>query len=322
LEARPGLAWRIMKLIFAGTPDTAVPVAEAVGAAHEIQAVLTRPAAPVGRSSRLVPSPVEQWARRQGIEVLAPDKVRDPAVAARLGQLAPDCCVVVAYGGLITRRLLEIPRHGWINLHFSLLPAYRGAAPVQQAILDGCEQTGVTTFRLVEALDAGPVFVQRAVTVGEDETAGDLLERLSQIGAGVMVETLDLAGGGYCPAEQPGEGISWAPKISPEQARLAVSAPAQAFVNRVRAMSPQPGAWMELDSQRFKILRAAVVRAERDLGMVLDSPPGTLWATKKKLFYRAADAWVELVEVQATGKKPLAGADWARGAWHQGASLG
>lgn len=309
-----------MRLLFAGTPETALPVAEAVGGVHDVVAVLTRPPAAQGRSSRLVASPVARWAEARRVEVLDPVSPRDPALAERIRRLAPECCVVVAYGGLITRKLLALPRHGWVNLHYSLLPAYRGAAPVQHALLDGRATTGVTTFRLVPALDAGPVFLRREVAVAADETAGDLLDRLSLIGAQAMVETLAMVEAGVSPTEQGADGVSWAPKLDPEQARLDWSRPALELANQARAMSPDPGAWTLLAGQRFRVLRAAPGAPVPDL--LAEAAPGRLWATKRKLYCRAGDGWVELVQVQAAGKQPMAGADWARGGWRDGMSLG
>lgn len=306
-----------MRLIFVGTPATAVPVAERLTRDHEVCAVLTRPPAAQGRSSRLVPSEVEEWALDHGIEILHPATLRDSGVVARIRQIAPDCCPVVAYGGLITRELLAIPEFGWINLHYSLLPAYRGAAPVQRALLDGCTTTGVTVFRIVPALDAGPVFVQQPVEVDPLQTAGDLLSELSLIGADAMVDALDMARQGRDPVPQSAEGVCLAPKITPEEARLDLADPAQRLLNVIRAMSPEPGAWLTLDGQRFKILRAAIAPAP--IGVADDAAPGYLWATKKKLFCRVCDGWMELIEVQAQGKKPMPGADWARGAWREGA---
>ncbi len=311
-----------MRLVFAGTPDVAVPVADRLAADHEILAVLTRPPAPQGRSSRPVPSPVEVWARRQGIEVLAPDNLRDESFIARLSALAPQCCPVVAYGGLITKRLLELPPDGWVNLHFSLLPAYRGAAPVQRAILDDCDHTGVTTFRIVQALDAGPVYMRETIRVDDSETAGDLLERLSHLGAETMTQTLRLIQTGIQPTAQPDQGISLAAKVTTAEARLDFDQSARAVVNRVRAMSPDPGAWAMLADQRFKVLRARTMPNIAELVPGINSGrPGDMVATKKHLVCRAADGWIELSEVQATGKKPMAGADWARGAWQAGSRL-
>lgn len=309
-----------MRLIFAGTPRLAVPVVQRLSEHHDIVAVLTRPPSPQGRSSRLVPSPVQEWADARGVTVIAPATLRDPAVVRVMRDLAPDCCPVVAYGGLVTRELLAVPRWGWINLHFSLLPAYRGAAPVQRALLDGCEQTGLTTFRLVPALDAGPVFLQRELSIGPAETAGDLLERLVPLGAGAMVATLDLVERGVEPSEQPAGGVSLAPKLTVDEARLNFARSARDAVNRVRAMSPEPGAWALLGGQRFKVLRAMMADGPGAVGPV-EAIPGRLRATKAHLFCRAGDGWVDLVEVQAVGRKAMPGADWARGAWHEGDHL-
>jgi len=329
-----------MRLIVAGTPATALPVFDRLSQEHQIMAVLTRPPAPQGRSSRLVPSPVGQWAQARGIEVLTPSKLRDPEFVALVRQLEPDCCPVVAYGGLITQELLDIPRFGWINLHFSLLPAYRGAAPVQRALLDGCARTGVTVFRLVKALDAGPVFLQREVDVDPGETAGDLLERLSVLGAEAMAEVVENLGRSDQPREQRDQGVSLAPKVTADEARLTMGQSGDDIVRRVRAMSPDPGAWALLGSDRFKILRAAVVEGLEDAAgsdrfeilrsagadglqaaIGAESTPGSLWATKKALYCRVGDGWIELIHVVPSGKKPMSGAEWARGAWKPGVRL-
>jgi len=309
-----------MRLIVAGTPATALPVFDRLSQDHQILAVLTRPPAPQGRSSCLVPSPVAWWAQARGIEVLTPGKLRDPQFVTLIRQMEPDCCPVVAYGGLITQELLDIPRYGWINLHYSLLPAYRGAAPVQRALLDGCVRTGVTVFRLVKALDAGPVFLQREVDVDPGETAGDLLERLSVLGAEAMSEVVKNLGGADQPREQGDQGVSLAPKVTTDQARVTLGQSGEDIVRRVRAMSPDPGAWALLGSDRFKILRAAVADGPQDAAGA-DTVPGSLWATKKALYCRVGDGWIELIQVVASGKKPMPGADWARGALKPGACL-
>ena len=314
METGSTVVGRMMRLIFAGTPATAVPVLDKLSTVHDVRAVLTRPPAPQGRSSKLVGSPVEMWARSHDVEVLAPENLNNPDCVARIREIAPDCCPVVAYGGLITRELLGVPAYGWINLHYSLLPAYRGAAPVQRALLDGCTSTGVTAFRLVPALDAGPVYLQKRVEIGEEETAGELLNRLSALGADVILEALDLAGRGIEPVDQPHEGVSLAPKITPEEARVNLGWNPKRCVDVVRAMSPDPGAWAKLESQRFKILRARIVD-EPGPDVSAQTVPGSLYATKRKLYCRVGDGWIELVEVQAPGKKPMPGPDWARGAW-------
>jgi len=241
--------------------------------------------------------------------VLAPHRLRDPQFVERVRQIAPDCCPVVAYGGLLTSELLEIPRFGWINLHFSLLPAYRGASPVQRALLDGCTHTGLTVFRIVPALDAGPIFVQRRVEVMADETAGDLLERLSLLGAQAMADGLFMAQRGDQPTEQPDLGVSLAPKILPEEAQLDMSDSGRKIMDRVRAMSPEPGAWARMGEGRLKVLRASFIPDDQT-----DFDRGHLVATKRDLLCRVEDGWLALIEVHPPGKRPMSGADWARGA--------
>ena len=181
-----------MRVVFAGTPQTAVPsLEELLRSKHEVVAVLTRPDAPAGRGRRVGPSPVAECAASAGIEVLKPASPRDPAFLDRLRALAPDCCPVTAYGALIPRAALEVPAHGWVNLHFSLLPAWRGAAPVPHAIWHGDDMTGATTFRLVAELDAGPVYGVMTEPIGPEDTAGELLARLATAGAELLAQTLD-----------------------------------------------------------------------------------------------------------------------------------
>lgn len=300
-----------MRLVFVGTPQVAVPVVETLCADHEICAVLTRPPAAQGRSAKLVASPVQKWAEAHGVPVLAPSSVKDPTVVEELRTLEPDCCPVVAYGGLITTDLLMIPRHGWINLHFSLLPAYRGAAPVQRALLDGRTRTGVTTFRIVKQLDAGPIFDQVGVNVAPGTTAGDLLTELSLVGAEVMRDTLESVVHGARPRPQPEQGVSIAPKITPGEAQLDLNGTAERALRVVAAMSPEPGAWAHWRGERFKVLRA--IPADISENFPSEPNPGKLWRTKKHLYCALADGWIDLVEVQPAGKRAMAGLDWARG---------
>jgi len=312
-----------MKLVFAGSPKVALPSLEALAQVHEVLAVVTRPPARGRRGPGLVPTEVGAWAQDRGVPVLAPESLRDPGFVDAIHQLAPDACCVVAYGGLITRELLAVPRHGWVNLHFSLLPAYRGAAPVQHALLDGCTRTGLTTFSLVPALDAGPVFRQLTVDIDPYETSGDLLDRLATLGAGAMLDTVADLALGVLPVAQPAEGVSLAPKLTPDQGRLDVGGPAAQFVNKVRAFSPDPGAWLQLCSQRFPPERFRVLRAVPASSQPQPAArePGTLVATKNRLYLAVHNDWVDLVEVQAGGKKRMAGADWARGGLKEGDRL-
>ncbi len=298
-----------MRLVFAGTPQVAADTLAALLAdgSHEVVAVLTRPDAPQGRSSRPVPSPVAQLAERHGIEVLRPAGARDPELAQRLRELAPDCCPVVAYGGLIPPALLELPPHGWVNVHFSLLPRWRGAAPVQHAILAGDELTGVTVFELVTELDAGPVLGTANYQLGAAETAGEALAALQPIGAELLVETLAaLATGAAAPRAQPADGVTLAPKLTPEGARLDWTRPAVELSRQVRASNPAPVAWTELGGERFRVLLAV---PGPDAGLV----PGEVLPGKRTVLVGTGDGSLELRQVQPAGKRPLPAADWARG---------
>ena len=298
-----------MRLLFAGTPEVAVPSLRAILASpHEVVAVLTRPDARAGRGRSLVPSPVAQVARAEGIEVLTPARPRDPEFQSRLEALAPDAAPIVAYGGLIPPAALAVPTHGWVNLHFSLLPAWRGAAPVQHAIMAGDEVTGASTFRLEEGLDTGPVYGVLTEAIGPTDTAGDLLGRLAQAGAGLLVATLDgLAGGALVAVPQPSDGISLAPKISVEDAHIDWAAPAMRVDRLVRGATPAPGAWTQLRAERIKI---GPVRPAPEVG---DLAVGELRASKASVWVGTATHAVLLGEVRPQGKRAMPAADWARG---------
>src|SRR5580693_6358120 len=244
-----------MRLVFAGTPASAVPSLDALlKSGHEVAAGVTRPDAPAGRGLRVAPSPVARRAEAAGLEVLKPARPGDPGFLARLRQIAPGCCPVTAYGALIPQQALDIPEHGWVNLHFSLLPAWRGAAPVQHAVLHGDDVTGATTFRIVAALDAGPVFGVVTEPVKPSDTAGDLLERLAVSGAELLVATIDGIESGELEARpQPPEGISLAPKINSADARVSWKLPAAAIDRLIRACTPAPGAWTTLNAASLKL---------------------------------------------------------------------
>lgn len=298
-----------MRLVFAGTPQVAADTLAHLldRGRHEVVAVLTRPDAPKGRSGRPVPSPTAALALERGIEVLRPARAGDPDLARRLAELAPDCCPVVAYGGLIPRPLLEVPRHGWVNVHFSLLPRWRGAAPVQHAILAGDEVTGVTVFELVEALDAGPVLAAQEYRLGEEETAGEALAALQGRGAELLSQTLDaLADGTASLTPQPPDGVTLAPKLTVQGARIDWTRPAVGIARQVRANNPSPVAWTELDGERFRVL-AAVPRADEGLA------PGEVRAGRREVVVGTGDGSLELRQVQPAGRRALAGADWGRG---------
>ena len=299
-----------MRLVFAGTPEVAVPALDALLASgrHEVAAVVTRPDAPAGRGRHLVASPVAQRAREAEIEVLRPERPRDPDFLARLAEIAPDCCPVVAYGALLPRASLDIPAHGWVNLHFSLLPAWRGAAPVQHAVLAGDEMTGASTFRIEESLDSGPVYGVLTERVRPTDTSGDLLTRLAFAGAGLLSATMDgIEDGSLQAVPQDTEGVSFAPKITVADARIDWTAPALRVDRVVRACSPSPGAWTTFRGERLKV-RTAEVAPEHTGG-----EPGEIAAGKKAVHVGTGSHGVRLLWVQPQGKKPMQAADWARG---------
>ncbi|MEO3975166.1 methionyl-tRNA formyltransferase [Streptomyces sp. CAU 1734] len=298
-----------MKLVFAGTPEVAVPALDALIASdrHEVAAVVTRPDAPAGRGRRLVASPVAQRAEEAGIEVLKPARPRDEDFLARLREIDPDCCPVVAYGALLPKVALNVPARGWVNLHFSLLPAWRGAAPVQHAVLAGDEITGASTFLIEEGLDSGPVYGVLTEHVRPTDTSGDLLTRLAFAGAGLLAATMDgIEDGTLHAVPQPAEGVTLAPKISVEDARVDWAAPALRVDRLVRACTPAPGAWTEFRGERLKLV-AVRPAPERHLA------PGELAPAKNDVHVGTGSHAVELLWVQPQGKKPMRAADWARG---------
>jgi methionyl-tRNA formyltransferase len=298
-----------LRLIFAGTPAVALPSLDAIAASsHELLAVVTRPDAPAGRGRRLVRSPAGAWADEHGIEVLTPAKPREPEFQQRLRDLAPDCVPVVAYGALVPPSALEIPRHGWVNLHFSLLPAWRGAAPVQHAVLHGDEVTGASVFELEAGLDTGPVYGTLTEDIRPDDTSGDLLERLAGEGAGLLVAVLDAIEAGTARAHpQPADGVTIAPKITIEDARIRWGDPAFAVDRRIRACTPAPGAWTTLRDDRLKLGPVQPVANGPQLA------PGDLLVERSQVLAGTATTPVALGEVRAAGKKPMPATDWARG---------
>ncbi|MFK0237124.1 methionyl-tRNA formyltransferase [Streptomyces vinaceus] len=299
-----------MKLVFAGTPEVAVPALDALIASgrHEVAAVITRPDAPAGRGRRLVASPVAERAEEAGIEILKPVRPRDPEFQARLREIGPDCCPVVAYGALIPKSALEIPRHGWVNLHFSLLPAWRGAAPVQHSIMGGDQVTGASTFLIEEGLDTGPVYGHLTEEIRPTDTSGDLLTRLAFAGSGLLAATMDgIEDGTLRAVEQPADGVSIAPKITVEDARIDWNAPAMRADRVVRGCTPAPGAWTVFRGERLKLISVGLVTDRTDLA------PGELSPAKNNVHVGTGSHAVELLWVQPQGKKPMRGADWARG---------
>ncbi|MEO6501259.1 MAG: methionyl-tRNA formyltransferase [Jatrophihabitantaceae bacterium] len=300
-----------MRLLFAGTPEVAVPSLRALLAhpAHEVVAVLTRPQARAGRGRRLTASPVAELAREAGVEVLSPDKPTEEDFVRRLAELDVDCAPVVAYGALLREPALSMPRHGWVNLHFSLLPAWRGAAPVQHAVLHGDDTTGASTFLIGPGLDDGPVFGVLTERVRPGDTSGELLARLAETGAPLLVATLDgIADGTLAPQPQPGDGVSYAPKLTVADARIDFGQPSLAVDRRIRACTPEPGAWTSFRDGRLKLGPASSAT-----GADVPLAAGELSISKSAVLVGTATGPLRLGAVQPAGKNPMPAADWARG---------
>lgn len=301
-----------MRIVFAGTPETALPSLQRLidSPRHDVVAVLTRPDAASGRRGSLQPSAVARRALDHGIPVLRPAQPNAPESVAELTELAPECCPVVAYGALLRDALLAVPTHGWVNLHFSLLPAWRGAAPVQAAIAAGDQVTGATTFRIEPELDSGPVYGVATETIRADDTAGELLARLAVSGAELLAATLDgIADGALHAVPQPSEGVSYAPKISVEDARVRWDLPAAVIERRIRAVTPNPGAWSMIGDLRVRV---------GPVGLADDGPeglsPGDIQVDRRHVWVGTGSEPLRLGQIQPPGKKPMAAADWARGA--------
>jgi methionyl-tRNA formyltransferase len=313
-----------VRLLFAGTPATAVPsLAALLASRHEVVAVLTRPDAPAGRGRRLTPSPVAFRAEEAGIEVIRAARLREPELLERLQALNADAAAIVAYGALVPPDALAIPPLGWVNLHFSLLPAWRGAAPVQRALLHGDEVTGATTFRLDEGLDTGPVLGVLTEAVRPRDTTGELLDRLAHAGAGLLVATLDaLERGDTNPQPQPTQGVSLAPKLTPDDARVDWSSPAFHIDRLVRACTPAPGAWTTWGEDRVGLGPVTVIDqpvlpvegGQPPSVPRLPTEPGEVRVTRDAVLVGCGDhRVVRLGEVRPPGKRAMAADAWARG---------
>ena len=298
-----------MRLVFAGTPEVAaISLRALMDSRHDVVGVITRPDAERGRGRDLARSAVADIAEEFNIRLLQPESAKSPEFLAELSALAPDCCPVVAYGNLLPASVLSVPVHGWVNLHFSLLPSWRGAAPVQSAIWHGDEITGATTFLLDEGMDTGPILGTMTERISTVDTAGDLLHRLSHAGAGLLVSTLDaLEQGELSPVPQGAEGVSYAPKISVDDARVSWGNPAIGIDRMIRACTPAPGAWTTLAGERVKLGPVEVV-ADMDR-----MPAGALGVHKAEIRVGTGTNVVRLGTVQATGKRAMPAADWARG---------
>ncbi|MGV0625770.1 methionyl-tRNA formyltransferase [Mycolicibacter minnesotensis] len=302
-----------MRIVFAGTPDTALPSLQRLidSPRHDVVAVLTRPDAASGRRGTPQPSPVARLALDHDIPVLRPAQPNAPEVVAELAELAPECCPVVAYGALLRDDLLAVPTHGWVNLHFSLLPAWRGAAPVQAAIAAGDQMTGATTFLIEPELDSGPVYGVVTETIRPDDTTGVLLARLALSGAELLAATLDgIADGALSAVPQPAEEVSYASKISVEDARVRWDLPAAVIERRIRAVTPQPGAWTVIGDLRIKLGPVTVAGSDGPSALA----PGEIHLGRRDIWIGTGSEAVRLGQIQPPGRKLMDAVDWARGA--------
>jgi len=296
-----------LRLVFAGSPSAAAPSLRTLAASrHEVAAVVTREDSPQGRRGILTPTPVATLADELGIETIKANRLAGDATE-RITAVQPDLGVIVAYGGLVREPLLSAPRLGWINLHFSLLPRWRGAAPVQRSIIAGDDLTGATVFQLVPELDAGAVFGQFTQPVGSHETAGHLLDSLALIGAELLARVVDaIADGDAVAVPQQGD-VTLAPKLTLEDGRLDFTRPAHDVVNLVRGVTPEPGAFTTLDGARLKIIDAAIARDAPRLA------PGHLERQGKLILVGTASDPVQLITVHPAGRKAMDAGDWWRG---------
>ncbi|MBL7501476.1 methionyl-tRNA formyltransferase [Frankia sp. CNm7] len=307
-----------MRLVFAGTPAVALPSLRRLldSPRHEVVAVVTRPDRPAGRGRRIARSPVAELADEAGIRVLTPERPRDPEFLETLAGIAPDCAPVVAYGALLPKAALDIPRRGWVNLHFSLLPAYRGAAPVQRALLAGEDVTGASVFQIEEGLDSGPVFGALTERVRPRDTAGDLLDRLAIAGAELLAATMDGLDDGILEARpQPADGVSLAPKLTVDDVRIDWTLPDYAVDRLIRAATPAPGAWTTFRDHRVKLgpVRPAVASEARS-SLARDLAPGQLAVLGKDTVAAGTGTGaVTLGEVRPEGKAAMPAVAWARG---------
>ena len=299
-----------MRCVFAGTPDVAaVALTRLLESSHDVVGVLTRPDAPSGRGRAVTQSPVAAVAAEAGIAVLKPSSLRDPESLAWLRQRTPDVAPIVAYGGLVPPDALAIPARGWVNLHFSLLPRWRGAAPVQHAIWRGDEVTGASTFLLEEGFDTGPVFGSVIEEIAPDDTSGTLLARLAAVGADLLVETLDLiARGSAAPVAQVGD-VSYAPKLTVDDAAVRWDVPAFAVDRQVRACTPAPGAWTTAMGDRLGLGPVELVAGDGADALA----PGEVRVGKRDVLVGTLTDPVRLGVVRASGKREMPAADWARG---------
>ena len=311
-----GAATRL-RLVFCGTPDFAVPTLQAlIAAGHDVRLVVSQPDRPAGRERQLAPTPVKRTALEVGLPVVQPDKIRDnEEFRARLEAAQPDAIVVVAYGRILPPWMLTLPRLGCVNLHASLLPKYRGAAPIQWAVASGEAATGNTTMLLEEGLDTGPILLQRTHAIGSKQTAAELFPILAAAGAPLMVETLDgLASGTLHPHAQNHEEATYAPMLTREDGRMDFAArTAMQLYNRWRGFEPWPGAFTALNGKKLIVHRMAVA-GQSGFGKAQRAPAGEVQVENERMYVAcAADTWLELIDVQLEGRKRLAAAEFLRG---------
>lgn len=290
-----------MKIVFMGTPEFSVPVLEALAAKHDVVAVYTQPPRPAGRGKADRPSPVHAKALELGIEVRHPVKLRDPADQAAFADLNADVAVVVAYGLILPQVILDAPKFGCLNIHASLLPRWRGAAPIHRAIMAGDAETGICIMQMEAGLDTGPVLLREALAIGTEEITSELHDRLKDMGARMILEALDRLPD-LLPEVQPEEGVTYAAKIDKAEARVDLSKPAVEVDRLIRGLSPFPGAWCEVNGERVKLLRSRLASGAGDAGQVLQG-----------FTIACGDGAVEIVQAQREGKKPMAAGDVLKG---------
>lgn len=302
-----------LRIVFMGTPEFSVPtLMEIVGQGHDVVACYTQPPRKAGRGMEERKSAVHQAAETLGIPVRCPQSLKSEEERAALAELAPDAAVVVAYGLLLPQAVLDIPVHGCLNLHASLLPRWRGAAPINRAIMAGDAETGVEVMRMEAGLDTGPVYMAEKLAIEQDMTAGELHDRLSVLGADLMVRALAaLPRGGLVPTPQAEEGVTYARKLDKAETRIDWTRPAREVHDHVRGLSPFPGAWCEVEisgrSERVKVLRSALDESA-------SGEPGTLLSAGDELLVACGGGAVRLVQLQRAGKKPMPAAEFQRGA--------
>jgi methionyl-tRNA formyltransferase len=296
-----------MRIVFIGTGEIGVPTLRALlNSEHEVVAVVTQPDKPIGREQRIEPPPIKKGIARTKIPILQPAKIKDPQAIEELRALKPDVIVVVAYGQILPRDVLEIPRLACLNLHASLLPRWRGAAPIQAAIAAGDCETGITAMYMDEGLDTGNILLQRSVEILPNDTGGSLHDRLAQIAPEALLECLRLLAAGNAPRiSQDNARATYAPKLKREHGQIDWSEPAEAIERKIRAYHPWPGAFMKVDSQNLKIFSASVVD--------LTGKPGEILRSDEELIVAAGKGAVSLAEVQLEGKRRMSAAEFLRG---------